>query len=131
MFDFHEKRKIRRVIYSKLFILGIFFVTAFIMMSVYERYTIEREMALKLDDRAAELEALKTRAASLEARVEHLRNERGIEEELRNQFDVVKDGEQVVVIIDEDAKTNAEKTASDTSTDKAQEKTFFEMLKFW
>lgn len=131
MFDFHEKRKIRRVVYSRFFIVGIFLITALIMMSVYERFTIEREMALKLSDRMQELETLQTRAATLEARVKHLRNERGIEEELRNRFDVVKEGEQVVVIIDDKVKTGDQSASSSATSKQVPQKTFFEKLLFW
>lgn len=131
MFDFHEKRKIRRIIYSKLFIAAVFFVAAFIFMSAYERYTIEREMALKLSERVEELESLKMRASSLETDVDHLRNERGIEEELRSRFNVVKEGEQVVVIIDKDKVKSEESKEKTATSGGAKERSFFERLKFW
>jgi cell division protein FtsB len=128
MFDFHEKRKIRRVLYSKFFIAFLFLVAVVIGRSVYERYTVAKEMALKLENRTEELELLKTRAALLESNVEHLKNERGIEEELRSRFDVVKDGEQVVVILDDAAIAETDTRLKATTT---EEKNFFEMLKFW
>jgi cell division protein FtsB len=131
MFDFHEKRKIRRVVYSKFFITGIFIVTGFILMSAYERFIIEREMALKLSDRVNVLEQLEMRASSLETRVEHLRNERGIEEELRNRFDVIKEGEQVVVIIDDETKDTGEPTPVMLKSEDGNGQSFLEMLKFW
>ncbi len=40
MFDFHEKRKIRRVIYSKVSIGIVFLIALVICLSVYERYTV-------------------------------------------------------------------------------------------
>jgi cell division protein FtsB len=129
MFDFHEKRKIRRVLYSKVSIALVFFLAFVIGRSVYERYTVEREMATKLNDRIAELEALKQRAALLEGKVEHLKDERGIEEELRNRFDVVKDGEQVVIILDEE-KTDATAVPS-TNPVPENEEGFFAKLRFW
>jgi cell division protein FtsB len=131
MFDFHEKRKIRRIVYSKFFISGVFIVAAFICMSTYERYTIEREMALKLHDRVVEFESLKMRASSLEADVEHLRNERGIEEELRSRFNVIKEGEQVVVIIDDEKEKNEESSKETPETENEEKQSFFERLKFW
>lgn len=131
MFDFHEKRKIRRIVYSKPFILGVFIVAAFIFMSTYERYIIEREMALKLHDRVVEFESLKMRASSLEADVEHLRNERGIEEELRSRFNVIKEGEQVVVIIDDEKEKNGESNKETPETQNEGKQSFFEGLRFW
>ncbi len=131
MFDFHEKRKIRRVIYSRYFIGFIFLVTLVIGRSVYERFSVEREMAQKLEDHKENLEAIKARAALLETKVNHLKNERGIEEELRTRFDVARDGEQVVILLD--APQNTEKNSKSPSEDKDSEpkKSFLEMLKFW
>ncbi len=131
MFDFHEKRKIRKILYSKIFIGGVFIVAGFILLSAYERFTIEREMALKLRDRIDELEALEVRATSLGGRVEHLRNERGIEEELRNRFDVVKEGEQVVVIIDDETPKPISASSSNGTSAETKEKSFFEKIQFW
>lgn len=128
MFDFHEKRKIRRILYSKFLIGAIFLIAIVIGRSVYERFTVEREMALKLEERSGELEALKQRANLLEGKVEHLKNERGIEEELRSRFDVVKDGEQVVILIDDVVEEASDVDLKATTTD---EKHFFEVLKFW
>jgi len=130
MFDFHEKRKIRRVMYSKVSIALLFVLAFFIGRSVYERYTVEREMAVKLEERAKELDALKQRAALLEGKVEHLKNERGIEEELRNRFNVVKDGEQVVIILDEPEEPEVS-GPSDTYAPEEEETSFFAKFRFW
>jgi cell division protein FtsB len=105
MFDFHEKRKIRRVLYSKIFIGGVFIVALILARSAYERYRVERDMAGRLLDREQELHELQERALLLESRVDHLRNERGIEEEIRERFDVVRDGEQVVVILEDESES--------------------------
>lgn len=105
MFDFHEKRKIRSILYSKASVTVLLLISFFVGMSAYERYVVEREMAAKLDEKRQKLESLQLRATALEADVEHLQNERGIEEELRGRFDVVKEGEQVVIIIDDESET--------------------------
>ena len=133
MFDFHEKRKIRTIVYSKVSIGIILCLTVFLGISVFERFTVEREMAGKLEDKKQELETLKLRAEALESDVEHLKNERGIEEELRSRFDVVKEGEQVVVILD--GENNREQklptSTSLTETNKKTVKSFWSVLKFW
>ena len=85
-------------------------------------------MDAKLQNRTEELENLKLRAALLENKVEHLKNERGIEGELRSRFDVVKDGEQVVIILDDPKEEDSDSALPATTT---QEKKIFEMFKFW
>lgn len=101
MFDFHERRKIRSFLYSKPVIVALFAVAALFSTAVYERFDREREMALKREELEGKLEGLEANAAALKAKVEHLESERGIEEELRDRFEVAKSGEQVVVLVDE------------------------------
>lgn len=132
MFDFHEKRKIRSIVFSKVSIALLFFLTFFVGMSAYERYGVEREMERRLEVREGELETLKLRAVALEADVEHLRNERGIEEEIRSRFDVAKDGEQVVVILDDEDDEDATVVpVREKEEAKETEQTWWDMLKFW
>lgn len=100
MFDFHEKRKLRKIFFSKP-VIGLIFLCAFLLsFSVYDRYVVSREIQAKLDARYEELEELEMRAATLSTKVSYLEDERGIEEELRNRFDVAKEGEQVVILVD-------------------------------
>lgn len=56
----------------------------------------------------AEIEAqhLKQRLESLGEEVKYLSNERGQEAEMRRQFDIARDGEQVVIILDDDSNHN-------------------------
>lgn len=135
MFDFHEKRKIRSFLYSKLSIAIVLLLVVWLSMSTYERFSVEREMLSKRSEKQAELDHLKERAAVLESKVEHLNNERGIEEELRNRFDVAKEGEQVVIILDDKdgSPKDLESLSQPPGVKSEQESTssLFEMLKFW
>ncbi len=133
MFDFYEKRKIRSFLYSKVFIFCILLATIFLSISVHNRYTVASEMHEKLEKRKAELEELKGRAALLESKVEYMKDERGIEEEIRSRFDVAKEGEQVIILLDEEKKEKIIATSSDTRNEPVtnEEKSFFDRLIFW
>lgn len=131
MFDFHEKRKIRRVLYSKLFIGVVFIVALILARSAYERYRVERDMAGRLLDREQELHELQERALLLESRVDHLRNERGIEEEIRERFDVVRDGEQVVVILEDESQSTTPLVLPIVPDPNAGTTSVFEVLTSW
>ena len=136
MFDFHEKRKIMSVLYSKVVIFVLIFITILMSVSVYNRFTVSQEMKEKLADKRIELAELETRAQVLDAKVKYLEDERGIEEELRNRFDVAKEGEQVVVLLERDTKgLNTGKNGTSTGTygqqKNLEEKSFFDYLKFW
>lgn len=133
MFDFHEKRKIRSILYSKASVTILLLLSFFVGMSAYERYVVEREMAAKLDEKRQKLESLQMRATALEADVAHLQNERGIEEELRGRFDVVKEGEQVVIIIDDESETPTQGAVGtkEAPTNATSEASMWSLLKFW
>lgn len=72
-------------------------------ISVYERFTVERDMAARLQRAQEEQRALEERRTELETRVDDLTGERGVETEIRRNFDVAKEGEQVVVIVDDES----------------------------
>lgn len=129
MFDFYEKRKLRGVIFSKP-IAAIVFVIALLMShSAYGRYIAEQETSEKRIERQLELEGLKMRASALESKVERLESERGIEDAIREQFDVAKQNEEVIVIVDENAGKKAE--VQRVILPLPQKPSLLERLKFW
>ena len=83
--------------------------------------------------RSVELERLKHHASTLEAEVAYAESARGIEEEIRDRYDVVKKGEQVVIVMDEveptDATTSVQGSLSPTEPE--QEQGFFSRLFSW
>lgn len=95
------------MLYSKPAAAIVFVVALLLSLSVYERFTREREVAARRHELESKLEELKIQASVLEAEVMRLKSERGIEEELRDRFEVAKDGEQVVVIVGSEGVTEA------------------------
>ncbi len=136
MFDFHEKRKLRSLFYSKPVSVILFVLAILLSFSAYNRYTVAGDMKDKLEAKRAELQKLEDRAQSLETKVEYLENERGVEEEIRNRFDVAKEGEQVVILIDPEKKEESEasKTAAGNAgvqSEEDGERSFWDFFKFW
>ncbi len=104
MFDFHQKRKLRAAFESRITWTILLILSGFMIVSAYDRYQIARDMADRRLSVEAEKERLVERKAELEADVEYLSNERGIEAEMRRQFDVAREGEQVVIIVEDENK---------------------------
>ena len=75
---------------------------------VYGRYVIQQEMEMKEAEAQARLDTLQARKAELEKKVQYLSNDRGIEAEMRRNFDVARPGEQVVIIVDREASSTDE-----------------------
>lgn len=128
MFDFQEKRRIRSLVYSKVTVGILLALTLMLSVSVYERYSVEREMAEKRDAKAEELKDLEERKVMLEGKVEHLKESRGVEEELRSRFDVAKEGEKVIVIVGKDQEARAGSVSAEIEE---EEGSFFSFFKFW
>ncbi len=134
MFDFHEKRKIRNVLYSWPVVIVLLFLTVLLSASAFNHYSVTKELKAKLEVKEAELSEMESRARVIETKVEYLKNERGIEEELRNNFDAIKEGEQAVIIINnvnkERVNVGSEAIQTDSS-DAESDSNFLKTLKFW
>lgn len=124
MFDFYQKRKIKTILSSRIIQGLVLVVTLFVIWSAFERYQIAVQMAERRETMEQEAVALQARKDALETQVNYLSDERGIEAEMRRQFDVAKEGEKVVVIVDEQSPDNKIEPLS-TSTPK---KSWYE---FW
>lgn len=131
MFDFHEKRKIQRILYSKPVIAVLFLIGLVMSNAVYDRYVVSREMEQKLEERRMELEKLEMRAETLSAKVEYFADERGIEEELRSRFDVAKEGEQVIILLDSERSDHAGEAVGQEVESEEEETSFWDTIVFW
>lgn len=127
MFDFYQKRKIRAVIHSPYTRGVLLFLAFWVGWSAYVRYDVAIEMKERAVAAEQEAAALQTRKAELEETVEYLSNERGIEAEMRRQFDVSLPGEQVVVIVEDEDEGPVIMPLS-TTTDTGAEKRWYQ---FW
>ncbi len=127
VFDFHEKRKIKSWVFSKLSVLVLLALCALLATSVWERYQKERETARNYRERDAELAMLEAQAAALEARVAYIESDRGIEAEIRDRYDVVKEGERAVVVMDAEQASPA--VASEVVAE--EEEGFLSWIFFW
>ena len=116
VFDFHEKRRLKGYLYSRTTAVVLLLLAIPLAVSVYGRFVAERKVAAKREETVQELAALKERAAVLEAEVGRLKSERGIEEEIRDRYEVSKVGEKVVVILGDSA-TDAPSTTATTTKD--------------
>jgi len=123
MFDFHQKRRMRTVFASRVTQGVLLLLAFFILISAYNRYQIAQEMADRREAVESEIAALESRRETMEAEVKYLSNERGIEAEMRRQFDIARDGEQVVIIL-EDETVETAPAATTTTTKRA-------WYKFW
>lgn len=69
--------------------------------SLYHKSQLARE---NLQASALRVAKLEERRVILEGKIERLKTPRGIEEEIRNNYSVVKEGEQVINIVENEVK---------------------------
>jgi cell division protein FtsB len=101
---FGKQNSYKAYLYSRPVIVVLLVLVALLSRSVYERLGVERDMSDRRARAEAELERLQDRKVEIEDRVEYLEGERGIEEEIRKNFDVAREGEQVIILTGEEKK---------------------------
>lgn len=99
---FGKKNTYKTYLYSRPMVAVLCVIAVLLFMSVYERFGVERDMSNRRTASEAELERLQGRKVQLEDRVLYLEGERGIEEEIRKNFDVAREGEQVIILVGEE-----------------------------
>lgn len=99
MVNFGKQKTITDYIYTKPVVIFLVLICIFLSLSVFKRWQMEQEMLDRRVAVEAEQAALEARKNEIEAEVEYLAGERGIEEEMRKNFDVAKEGEQVVILM--------------------------------
>ena len=119
MFDFYQKRKIRSLVNSRYTQGVLLLLVLLVGWSAFVRYQIAQEMSERRELAAQEAALLQSQKDALQEQVEYLSNERGIEAEMRRQFDVALEGEQVVVIIEPESGPEIQPLATSTQEEAA------------
>ena len=100
MFDFYQRRKLKSFFSLPITRIGLLIVALLMVFAAYTRYEKMVLVAGRREEVEAEVERLQQQQQALQKQVDYLSDERGIEAEMRRQFDVALPGEQVVVIVD-------------------------------
>ncbi len=112
MLGFHEKRRLRRVLYSRASLVAMLVPIGFVSYVAWHAYNTEqvsRERQLAL---ATELGQLEARAGALEHDIAALEDPYGVEAALRQRYNVAKEGEEVFVLVEPEEPRGAEATSS-------------------
>ncbi len=115
MLDFQQKRKIRKVIYSRLTIFLLLVGVFFLARATYHMYTTEQMSAEDYASVLNNYNDLQSRETILNSQISKLSTESGQEEEIRSKFSVAKPDESVVMVIDGTSGSSAVEPASNTS----------------
>ena len=100
MLNFHQKRKVRAVMYHRatLCILSIFVLIILHSTWVVFQKKIESERLKNISEK--NINNLKLRQSELKSKIDRLETPSGLEKEIRSKFTVAKSGESMVVVVD-------------------------------
>ncbi len=126
MSEFNKKRPYRQFIYSPITLFFLLIILAVLLKAGWGVYQKERKSAEYLSRAQSELEKLTVRKNKLEESVEYMKTDKGIEAEIRSKFRVVREGEMVAVIVDNEPMKN-EKISTTTPASSG----FWQKLRVW
>lgn len=106
MADFQKKRKIRKIMYSKVSFFILIVLIIFLAKATYNIYQKAKFSSESYDSVNGEYLELKERSDMLNSEIDRLKTESGIEEEIRGKFNVAKPGETVVTIVNSNISDN-------------------------
>jgi hypothetical protein len=100
MAEFYERRKMKRLMYSPPALALFAIVVALLASGAWGAYQKQSETGVKRAEAAAALAESTAREAALTNDLAKLDSESGTEAEIRDRFDVGKDGEHEIVVVD-------------------------------
>jgi cell division protein FtsB len=114
MFDFQQKRQIRKVIYSRVTLFVLFVLVILLGRATYDIYIKNQLSQTDYNSVKKEYDDLTSRQAMLDSEIARLNTQAGIEEEIRGRFSVAKPGEEIITVVDDES-TGTPESSSDQS----------------
>ena len=112
MLEFQEKRKIKKLFYSKITLVCLVVLIVLLLNMVWDLYKKQETTKDNLTKTAATFEELQAREKMLSSEIDRLKTEGGIEEEIRDKYGLVKPGEEVIMMVNQDDSTSSDATSS-------------------
>ena len=102
MREYQQKHMIRTLVYSKVTLVVLFLLIVLLLRSIMELNDKRIEVAKLRDDSAKERDELQQKVDSAQKQTDDIQTTRGFESYVRTTYPVVKKGEGVIVIYDDD-----------------------------
>ena len=117
MKEFQRKRDFDKKLYSPISLVVLSIIAVLLIISTFKIYAKSRNARLKNEKTKAEVVELEKRRTEMEVEIAKTSTESGLEEELREKFNIKKPGEEVLTIMD--------KRPEDDKIDSGRERGFF------
>ena len=110
MLDSQQKRKLSHILYHKATLVILLLVTLFVLRSTWIVWQKKEESEALKETSLNYKNGLEVRDKELNSEINSLGTEVGKEAEIRSKFSVAKNGESVVVIVDDATNTQSTTT---------------------
>jgi cell division protein FtsB len=110
MAEYQKSRKLQKLMNSKLTLAVLLALFLFLSVNLWKIASKERETNQARAAAESQLANLRSQNDSLQSDIDKLQTSGGVEESIRDKFRVVKDGEGLVVIVDDQNGNNATST---------------------
>lgn len=115
MAEFAKDKKVNKLIYSRAALLLVIVVVLMLGLSVISVFQKRQEAHTKAQSAENEYNTLLDRRAHTEAEIKRLQTDTGVEQAIRDKYRAVKDGEELVVVVDKTDQANALKATQNVS----------------
>lgn len=105
MREYQQKHMVRTIIYSRVTLVVLFLLIVLLLRSIMELNDKRIEVTKIRDDSIKEREELKKKVDKAENETDAINTDKGFESYVRTTYPVVKKGEGVIVIYDNDKVT--------------------------
>ncbi len=116
-----SKNSLYKILYSKVMVIVLLLILALLSYSVFSLYKKRNEALTKAKSAQVELDRVKEKQEQIDSSLLKLSTPEGIEDAIRDKFQVVKDGEGLIVVTDPNH--------SETSVKEEVKQTFWNKIK--
>ncbi|HEU0085898.1 MAG TPA: septum formation initiator family protein [Candidatus Paceibacterota bacterium] len=97
-----KKNRLRRIVESPPFLVLLFAIVVLFSWSVFGFFEKMRETEAKRETAEEKVAELSEKKEKLTRDIEYLETDRGVEDNIREKFGFVKEGEKVIVIVEDE-----------------------------
>ena len=115
MAEFKKNKKLKGMLFSKAILLVLFVFSVILIILLID--IIPKEINTRRNKQTVlnQLNSLKDQSLALGSQIEKLKTNDGLEEKIREKFRVVKEGEGLIVIVDDQNSSNVALTPKTAS----------------
>jgi cell division protein FtsB len=103
MKDFTRKRKILKRLYSKVVLIFLLLVLMFSIHNTWKIWQKSKQSKKAFDVVRTEYQKLEEKEENIQNRIDILDTQTGLEEEIRSKFYVAREGEKMIIIVNEES----------------------------